>query len=324
MAWAFGLLTNVVVDDNRQANGPAVLDESSSSEVRDLCAPRVHVGSPAGKAVGGMRCAPSALHGPISPIRELLQFRSACRTGANLRSAARAKLVRPARLPTRRRSSFTADAPSEPGQGLDGGASTQHAFEELRRRILQGELAPGATFSQVQLSNQLGVSRTPLREAVRLLQMEGLLRAEARRRVRVSPPSTDDFEDLYAIRISLESLAVRLTVPQLTEAELADTKLAYLEWSAAVSQADLAGGASLTDAFTSRCMPTPARDWSTISATSGTTPSATGCSNGRTRAIRRSSRGSRTATTPAFSKLPRTATRFCAPGAWPSISPAPL
>lgn len=135
---------------------------------------------------------------------------------------------------------LTADAPSEPGQGLDGGASTQHAFEELRRRILHGELAPGATFSQVQLSNQLGVSRTPLREAVRLLQMEGLLRAEARRRVRVSPLSTDDFEDLYAIRISLESLAVRLTVPQLTEAELADTKLAYLEWSAAVSQADLA------------------------------------------------------------------------------------
>jgi DNA-binding GntR family transcriptional regulator len=135
---------------------------------------------------------------------------------------------------------LTADAPSEPSQGLDGGASTQHAFEELRRRILEGELPPGAAFSQVQLSNQLGVSRTPLREAVRLLQMEGLLRAEPRRRVRVSPLSTDDFEDLYAIRISLESLAVRLTVPQLTEADLADSKLAYLEWSAAVSQSDLA------------------------------------------------------------------------------------
>jgi DNA-binding GntR family transcriptional regulator len=135
---------------------------------------------------------------------------------------------------------LTADAPSEPNQGLDGGASTQHAYEELRRRILQGELEPGATFSQVQLSNQLGVSRTPLREAVRLLQMEGLLRAEPRRRVRVSPLSSQDFEDLYAIRISLESLAVRLTVPQLSEAELADTKLAYLEWSAAVSHGDLA------------------------------------------------------------------------------------
>jgi DNA-binding GntR family transcriptional regulator len=135
---------------------------------------------------------------------------------------------------------LTADAPSEPTQTLDGGASTQHAYDELRRKILQGELAPGATFSQVQLSTQLGVSRTPLREAVRLLQMEGLLRADPRRRVRVSPLSTEDFEDLYAIRIALESLAVRLTVPQLTKAELAETKLAYLEWSAAVSQSDLA------------------------------------------------------------------------------------
>jgi DNA-binding GntR family transcriptional regulator len=135
---------------------------------------------------------------------------------------------------------LTADAPSEPTQTLDGGASTQHAYDELRRRILQGELAPGATFSQVQLSTQLGVSRTPLREAVRLLQMEGLLRAEPRRRVRVSALSTEDFEELYAIRIALESLAVRLTVPQLSDAELGEVRMAYLEWSAAVSQGDLA------------------------------------------------------------------------------------
>jgi DNA-binding GntR family transcriptional regulator len=134
---------------------------------------------------------------------------------------------------------LTAHDAAEPGQALDWGASTQHAYEELRRQILEGELAPGATFSQVQLSNQLGVSRTPLREAVRLLQMEGLLRAEARRRVCVTPLSTDDFEDLYAIRIALESLAVRLTVPLLSQAELADVKLAYLEWSAALSEGDL-------------------------------------------------------------------------------------
>lgn len=76
---------------------------------------------------------------------------------------------------------------------VDGGASTRHAYEELRRQILFGELEPGATFSQVKLSTQLGVSRTPLREAVRLLQTEGLLRSEPRQRVRVSPITTDDF-----------------------------------------------------------------------------------------------------------------------------------
>jgi DNA-binding GntR family transcriptional regulator len=126
-------------------------------------------------------------------------------------------------------------------QLLDGGASTRRAYEELRRKILLGELEPGATFSQVQLSTQLGVSRTPLREAVRLLQTEGLLRSEPRRRVRVSPLTTDDFEDLYAMRVVLDSLAVRLTVPLLTDAELAEIRSAYLETTAAGGRGDIPG-----------------------------------------------------------------------------------
>jgi DNA-binding GntR family transcriptional regulator len=124
---------------------------------------------------------------------------------------------------------------------LDGGASTRHAYEQLRRRILLGELAPGATFSQVQLAGQLGVSRTPLREAVRLLQTEGLLQSEPKRRVRVSPLTTEDFEDLYTIRITLDSLAVRLTVPRLSDAELAVIRLRYLEATAAAGNGDAAG-----------------------------------------------------------------------------------
>ena len=106
------------------------------------------------------------------------------------------------------------------------------------------------------------MSRTPLREAVRLLQMEGLLRAEPRRRVRVSPLSTEDFEDLYAIRIALDNLAVRLTVPQLDQTELANTKLAHLEWSAALSEGYWGPPVSPTGAFTSPCTPTPAHGWS--------------------------------------------------------------
>jgi DNA-binding GntR family transcriptional regulator len=126
-------------------------------------------------------------------------------------------------------------------QTLDGGDATRHAYEQLRRKILLGELAPGATLSQVQLSADLGVSRTPLREAVRLLQTEGLLHSEPKRRVRVSPLTTDDFEDLYAMRITLDSLAVRLTVPQLSDAELAEARLAYLEATAAAIRGDAAG-----------------------------------------------------------------------------------
>jgi DNA-binding GntR family transcriptional regulator len=119
---------------------------------------------------------------------------------------------------------------------LDGGASTRHAYEQLRRKILLGELEPGATFSQVQLASELGVSRTPLREAVRLLQTEGLLHSEPKRRVRVSPLNTEDFEDLYAMRIVLDSLAVRLTVPQLSDAELANIRLWCLEATAAAAE----------------------------------------------------------------------------------------
>jgi DNA-binding GntR family transcriptional regulator len=124
-------------------------------------------------------------------------------------------------------------------QGLDGGRGTRHAYDELRNKILVGELAPGATFSQVQLANELGVSRTPLREAVRLLQTEGLLRSEPKRRVRVAPLTTEDFEDLYAMRIVLDSLAVRLTIPHLTDDELRSIRMAYLEATAAASRGDV-------------------------------------------------------------------------------------
>jgi DNA-binding GntR family transcriptional regulator len=124
-------------------------------------------------------------------------------------------------------------------QSLDGGRSTQHAYEHLRNKILVGELAPGATFSQVQLATELGVSRTPLREAVRLLQTEGLLRSEPKRRVRVAELTTEDFEDLYAMRIVLDSLAVRLTIPGLTDDELAAIRMAYLEATAAASRGDV-------------------------------------------------------------------------------------
>lgn len=102
----------------------------------------------------------------------------------------------------------------------DGFESTKHAYDELRRYILDGRLEPGAAFSQVQLAGQLGISRTPLREAVRLLQMEGLVRSEYNRRVTVAPLTLSGCEQLYAMRIALEPLAVRLSVPHLTTPEL--------------------------------------------------------------------------------------------------------
>ncbi len=95
-----------------------------------------------------------------------------------------------------------------------------HVYEHLRRRILDGTIPPGTVLSQVQLAQQLGVSRTPLREALRLLQEERLVLAEHNHRVRVANINLEELESLYASRIMLESLALALTVPHLTQDEL--------------------------------------------------------------------------------------------------------
>ncbi len=99
------------------------------------------------------------------------------------------------------------------------GTGADLVYTRLREAILHNQLAPGSVVSQVQLATQLGVSRTPLREAVRMLQREGLVTGVANRMVRVAPFSTEDVEELYAVRIANEALAIRLTVPGMTAAD---------------------------------------------------------------------------------------------------------
>ena len=103
---------------------------------------------------------------------------------------------------------------------VDGGGVVA-VHERLREAILHGELEAGAPISQVKLAREMGVSRTPLREAIRMLQREGLLEGEPNKRIVVAPFSAEDMEELYALRITVEALGVRLTVPQLSEEELA-------------------------------------------------------------------------------------------------------
>ena len=86
----------------------------------------------------------------------------------------------------------------------------------LREAVLNGEIPAGAERTQVALAQDLGVWRTPLREALRMLQREGLIASELGRRVQIAPLSSDDAEDLYVMRLSLETVALRLSVPALT------------------------------------------------------------------------------------------------------------
>lgn len=97
----------------------------------------------------------------------------------------------------------------------------KRVHERVREAIVSGELPAEAALSQVRLAERLGVSRIPLREALRMLEREGLVESEVNHRVRVTPLSVSDLEQLYAMRIQLEALGVSLTVPRLGSEGLA-------------------------------------------------------------------------------------------------------
>lgn len=94
--------------------------------------------------------------------------------------------------------------------------------QQLREAILNGDVRPGVKTSQAELARDLGVGRTPLREAVRMLQDEGLVLAEPNRRVQIASLSVQDAEELYVVRIALEAAAARITVPTLTPGDIAE------------------------------------------------------------------------------------------------------
>lgn len=100
------------------------------------------------------------------------------------------------------------------------GVATAH--ERLRTAILRGELEPGAIIPQGSLASAFDAGRTPLREALRMLQREGLVISEPNRPVRIAPLSSDDFEAICIMRIGLETVAIHVTVPTLTSSDFAD------------------------------------------------------------------------------------------------------
>jgi DNA-binding GntR family transcriptional regulator len=102
------------------------------------------------------------------------------------------------------------------------GQSGAFAYEQLRAAILSGKISPGHEIAQVDLATQLGVGRTPLREAIRVLQEEGLLVSEPNRRVSIAEFSIEDVEGLYVMRMALESIAVLDTVPLLTPEQIGE------------------------------------------------------------------------------------------------------
>jgi DNA-binding GntR family transcriptional regulator len=87
---------------------------------------------------------------------------------------------------------------------------SEAVYIEVRRRILNGALAPGARLNQDALAPELGVSITPLREAVRRLEAEGLVRFEAHKTLIVTPLTRDELEEIYDVRVQLDPHAASL------------------------------------------------------------------------------------------------------------------
>ncbi len=99
-----------------------------------------------------------------------------------------------------------------------------HVHAYLRECILDGTLTPGTKLSQVGLAKQIGISRTPLREVLRMLQEEGLVEIEPNQRTRVSGLDPQELDGVYGSRILLETLALSMTIGQFGAASRKEAK----------------------------------------------------------------------------------------------------
>ena len=94
-------------------------------------------------------------------------------------------------------------------------------FKTLREAILRGDLKPGERLMELQLAAKLGVSRTPIREAIRMLEQEGLAVTVPRKGAEVAQMTLKDMEDVLEVREVLDELAVKLACTKVNEEQLA-------------------------------------------------------------------------------------------------------
>ena len=97
-------------------------------------------------------------------------------------------------------------------------------FRQLEQAILDGDLVPGTSLTEVKLSAELGVSRTPIREALMQLELEGLVKTTHNKGAVVVGISSDDVNDIYLIRTKVEGLAARRAAQNITDEELSDLR----------------------------------------------------------------------------------------------------
>ncbi|MGW7514468.1 GntR family transcriptional regulator [Streptomyces sp. NPDC054796] len=134
-------------------------------------------------------------------------------------------------------------------QPLGGTSVRSRVISELRGRIISGELAPGTSLSEIVLSEAFGVSRTPVREALKQLQTEGLVVIRPRVGTFVSAPSRREITELFQMKELLEGAAARLLAQRGRVPELAQLEENLERADAAVAKGDQDQYAQLVHEF---------------------------------------------------------------------------
>ena len=111
-------------------------------------------------------------------------------------------------------------------------------FNTLRQEILTGKLKPGERLMEIHLADKLGVSRTPIREAIRKLELEGLVIMIPRRGAEVAQITLKSLEDVMEVRRALDVLAIELACERMDEEAMSSLFHAYENFAVAVKTRD--------------------------------------------------------------------------------------
>lgn len=120
-----------------------------------------------------------------------------------------------------------------------GRVGSELAYEALRALIVEGRLAPGERIIEQRIAAELNLSRTPVREAVRMLAAEGLIVSTRHRGAMVRSLERSDVLDLYELRAKLESYAAELAALRATPLDLAEIDAGIADFDAALKRKDL-------------------------------------------------------------------------------------
>jgi DNA-binding GntR family transcriptional regulator len=139
--------------------------------------------------------------------------------------------------------------PLPEGEPIERTLLSERAYTVLRSAIIDGTLAPGERLRDVELVSSLGLSRTPIREALARLEEDGLVESAPNRYTRVAPLDRRDARDAYPIVAALHALAAELGVPRLSRGGVRAMEVENTRFARAIAAADVDEAIAADDAF---------------------------------------------------------------------------